>query len=180
MSKNTIFKCRWCGEEFNISQMQDQEWIMPFKGHYYHTNCWLEKETPGSVRPMKPERTESDRWTDAIMDLFYRDMKVECNFSLIHRQIKGLVKKGYTIKGIYYTLNWFYLIKRGDWEKSNGGIGIVPYVYEEASQYWCAQEEKQKGIITQIEEQISLRESQPVVYKRQEKIKRKDKYSLEE
>ena len=39
---------------------------------------------------------------------------------------------------MYKTLIWWFELKHGDIEKANGGIGIIPYVYEQASQYYYA------------------------------------------
>ena len=59
--------------------------------------------------------------------------------------------KGRTPKGIYFTLRYFYDIKHGDKTKSSGSIGIVDYVYEDATKYWIAREERESGILNKIE-----------------------------
>lgn len=45
----------------------------------------------------------------------------------------------YTYSGIRRTLEYFYEVKHNSIEKANGGIGIVPWVYEEAKQYYYNQ-----------------------------------------
>ena len=45
----------------------------------------------------------------------------------------------YTYSGIKRTLEYFYKIKKNPIEKANGGIGIVPWVYEEAKRYYYNQ-----------------------------------------
>ncbi len=45
----------------------------------------------------------------------------------------------YTYSGIKRTLEYFYEIKGNSIEKSNGGIGIVPWVYDEAKRYFYNQ-----------------------------------------
>lgn len=45
----------------------------------------------------------------------------------------------YTYSGIMRTLKYFYEIKGNSIEKARGGIGIVPWVYEEARQYYYNQ-----------------------------------------
>ena len=45
----------------------------------------------------------------------------------------------YTYSGIKLTLEYFYKIKKNPIEKANGGIGIVPWVYEEAKRYYYNQ-----------------------------------------
>ena len=34
------------------------------------------------------------------------------------------------------SLEWFYNIQHGSIEDSNGGIGIIPFIYEEAKEYY--------------------------------------------
>lgn len=34
------------------------------------------------------------------------------------------------------TLKYFFEVKGNNLEKANGGIGIVPFVYEDARRYW--------------------------------------------
>ena len=43
---------------------------------------------------------------------------------------------GYTYSGIQKTLYWFYELNGNSIEKANGHLGIVPYIYEEASNYF--------------------------------------------
>ena len=44
----------------------------------------------------------------------------------------------YTANGILKALVYFYEVKNNDIKKSNDGIGIVPYVYLEAFNYYYA------------------------------------------
>jgi hypothetical protein len=75
---------------------------------------------------------------------------------------KFLKENRFTNKGIYFTLKYFYEIKHNAWDKGNGGIGIVPYVYKEATEYWTDQEWKKRGFLKAIEEQIFERSHRPV------------------
>ena len=59
-----------------------------------------------------------------------------------------------TAKGIYSTLRYHYEIKKGDVEKAENGIGIVPHIYEEGTCYWGERNQRDKGICARIEEQI--------------------------
>lgn len=90
-----------------------------FNGLKYHKEC----------AKIKQERTELH---ELICDIF--------NFKApgprVHRQIKSYIEKGYTYEGIANSLKYFYYVKRNSTAKSNEGIGIVPYVYEEANDYF--------------------------------------------
>ena len=59
-----------------------------------------------------------------------------------------------TNKGIFFTLKYFYDVKGGSWDRSHGGIGIVPFIYNEACNYWVKKEKSDNGIIARIEQQI--------------------------
>ena len=59
----------------------------------------------------------------------------------INLQIKKYLQEHpeYTYSGIRRSLEYFYEIKKNPIEKANGGIGIVPWIYEEAKQYYYNQ-----------------------------------------
>ena len=55
----------------------------------------------------------------------------------IKKQIEKYVKEyKYSYTGIQRCLIYFYDIKGNSLEKSNDGIGIVPYIYNDAKQYY--------------------------------------------
>ena len=63
----------------------------------------------------------------------------------IRKQINDYVNTyNFTYSGILKALTYFYEIKDGDKDKANNGIGIVPYVYKDAFNYyynlWLAQQ----------------------------------------
>ena len=76
----------------------------------------------------------------------------------IRKQIKQYIEDyHYTYSGIHKSLTYFYEIKGNSIDKANGGIGIVPYIYQKAYQYyfslWEAQQ-KNKDVI--IEEYVPI------------------------
>ena len=63
----------------------------------------------------------------------------------IQKQIKNYIKEyNFTYSGILKSLVYFYEVKQNPVEKSNDGIGIVPWVYKQAFNYyytiWLAQQ----------------------------------------
>jgi hypothetical protein len=59
----------------------------------------------------------------------------------INMQIKKYMKEyGYSYEGIEYCVRYFFIIKENSIDKAQGGIGIVPYIYEEAKQYYLSQQ----------------------------------------
>ena len=65
----------------------------------------------------------------------------------VNKQIQSYrTEYNYTYTGIHKSLTYFYEIKGNDASKANGGIGIVPYVYKQAQDYYFALwEAKQKN-----------------------------------
>jgi hypothetical protein len=55
----------------------------------------------------------------------------------IQKQIKQYVEEyHYTYSGIHKALVYFYEVKGNSIEKANNGIGIVPYIYKDAYNYY--------------------------------------------
>lgn len=85
----------------------------------------------------------------------------------------------YTFKGILNALTYFYEIKKGSKEKANEGIGIVPYVYDEAQEYYKKLNYKQEKVAETISKQL---EQKSVILKVKKQTEKKEKplYNLEE
>ena len=167
-----LVTCRWCGIKFDTDSLDKDKWVSPAKNWYYHSDCYEEKQKPGAIRPVKTDSDDFDTWRQNIFDLIQRDLKGSCNFARITEMMISYKKqyKHWTYKGMYYALRWFYLIKNEDWKKSNGAIGILPYIYEKGTEYWRERERKDSGIVKRIEEQINQMRNRPVI-----EIERKEK-----
>lgn len=50
--------------------------------------------------------------------------------------LKKYIKKGYTYLGILRAIEYFYIVKRNNISKSKNSIGIVPYVYQDAQNFY--------------------------------------------
>ena len=77
----------------------------------------------------------------------------------VRKQINAFINEyKYTYSGIRKALVYFYEIKGNDISKANGGIGIVPYCYKEAFNYyyslWLAQQRNENKIITEYVPQV--------------------------
>lgn len=173
MKKHEV-TCRVCKEKFDIANLKEGvDYVKPSRNFYYHKRCYdnwrADADGVGS-------KTEDGQWHLYIYDFIARDMKVEYDYFKIEAQIKQFLKKKMTMKGIFFTLKYFYEVKKGDWNKGYGGIGIVEHVYGDAVKYWVAQENRSIGICAQIEKQMmQARESQikSINYVRTKKKKKK-------
>ena len=75
----------------------------------------------------------------------------------VKRQISDYIEEyNFTYSGIQKSLEYFYHVKGNSLEKANGGIGIVPYIYQDAYNYYYALwEAKQKNIGIKIKEYVA-------------------------
>lgn len=150
-------ECRICKQ---LIDKEKDDWVMPSRNYYFHRKCYEDWK--------KSEPLVDDQWRPFIYDFISRDLKVSYNYHMCEAQINKFLKEKMTMKGIYFTLKYFYEVKHNDWEKGHGGLGIVPYVYNEACAYWVEQERKTKGIVAEIERQMreaAERQEKVVVHK---------------
>lgn len=130
--------CIYCKQTFNKA-------IEPFKvfsnGKYAHQSCFELEQTR--------ELTDQEKLEKYIMQLFGSDYV----YAKIKRQIKDYVTNhGYTYSGIHKALIYYYEVKGNKFDegKAQGGIGIVPFVYQNAFNYYYAiweAQQKQEHIV---------------------------------
>ena len=118
--------CYYCGETFD----RDREpFIKIQERRYAHKNC--------------AEQSGED-----LKELEEYIKKVFCENEInakIKKQLAEFRKEyHYTYSGILKTLKWWFEVQGGSIDKSLGGIGIVPYIYKEAEQYYYKIFEAQK------------------------------------
>lgn len=140
-----VYTCRACHQPFTG---KDEEmgitWYYRSRGYAYHMDCW-KKLT--SIHNDK----NADEWFDLIFDLITRELHEDYDYFKIKTQAQSFISKyNYTMKGIYFTLHWFFLVEKKEYKKEYG-IGIIPHIYHKATQYWLEQERKQEGIMAEIE-----------------------------
>lgn len=126
-----VVKCKYCGEEFDTNEEEYQ-----VEGRRYsHLACWGKKQ-------------EENDWINKIHDLMKSKLQDGYSKYKIDKQIKTFLDEGKKASGIYKTLEYWYVIKNADTSKANGGIGIVPFVYQEAKNYHREQKEQEKNYKT--------------------------------
>ena len=127
-----MVKCKVCGQQFDRDKTAC---VLVSARRYAHKRC-AEKEglTGEAVEPPQkdPDLTALENY---IMKMFGEDyVNVR-----VRKQIKEYQEQyNYTYSGMLKTLIYFYEIKGNSIEKANGGIGIIPYVYKDACQYYYA------------------------------------------
>jgi hypothetical protein len=148
--------CAFCKKPLS---KKDANCVMLNNGKYVHKECQALEESR--------EKTDREKLEDYIKTLF--------SLTYIEPRVKAQIKKyveeyNYTYSGMQKALYYFYEIKGGDKSKANGGIGIIPYVYQDAYNYhynlWLAQQKNKdveiKLYVPQIKEIVIPRPERKV------------------
>lgn len=146
MAKHLV-KCLYCQQIFDTNSI---DFIQ--KGRRYaHAICAEKVE-----KEVSQEEKDKKALEDYIIKLFNWDY-VEPR---VQKQIKEYKEKlGFTYSGIKKALVFFFEVKKNPIEKANGGIGIVPYVYKDAFNYYYAiWEANQKNEVKVIENKIKYQD----------------------
>lgn len=183
-------KCPYCGEKVDKNSFDCiKNTIQGLNTRsYYHLKCHvLAQETPKDKWPFKIQKaekkqSENDLYAELIYDYLLRERRILPDMRKIKSQMTNFTKKGMKPKGMYLSIRFFYEVKKTSQEdESNGGIGIVPYVYEEAGQYWLSQKQKQEDVLAAIDKQIEEKKNREVVRViKKNNTRKKDKYNLDE
>lgn len=140
--KSREVKCPYCDKYF---YRELEEYVQINKTRYAHKACYDRHNA---------ELTQEERDYNILVDFIKKLFAIDSLTEKLKHQIKDYHdNKAYTYSGIYKSLVWFYQIKKHPIDKANGGIGIVPYVYEDARNYyvamWAAQQQNKAKPIEQ-------------------------------
>ena len=127
-----IVKCLFCEERFD----REKEPCVKIGRRYAHKKC-AEQEDPKLVN----DEQEKEQFYQIVKSIF----GPHYNFVLINKQAKEYIKQyHYTWSGMAACLHWFYNINHNNPDDGNGGIGIIPYIYEQVKEYYKQIYEAQK------------------------------------
>lgn len=126
MAKHEV-KCAICGEVFDLNKIQG---VRHGARRYAHQSCY----PAGEIVPLP----QVDNDLQALNDYIAKIYGEKANYPLIKKQIKKFQEQGFTLSGILKSLIYFYDVKGNSIEKSNGGIGICEYVYQDAYNYYLS------------------------------------------
>lgn len=144
-------KCLYCGQTFNRDKTPCQQVTAK---RYAHIDCFKLNE----AKTAKEEKDKKDLEI-YILNLFHLDALSP----RIRQQIKSYIQdNNYTYSGILKALVYFFEVKGNSIEKANGGIGIVPFVYQDAYNYyynlWLINQKNLEKIVTYNSYQPEVRE----------------------
>lgn len=152
--------CIYCKKSLNRN---DADCVMVTNGKYAHQAC-VDIEA-------KRELTDKEKLDQYIKQLFKSDYVSP----QIQKQIKRYAEEyNFTYSGMLKALVYFYEVKGNSLEKANGGVGIIPYIYKDAYNYyyklWLAQQ-KHEDIEVQnyipVVKEIVIPRPKPKIKKRQ-------------
>lgn len=128
--------CYYCGGKVLSSKVVNKN------GKNFHENCVKEYQ----------DRT-------LLFDYCCTLWGLQSTGPLINNQSKRFREQGYSYKGMLYSLKYFYEIRKNDKNKYKANIGIIPYVYKEAEQYYLNLAKQKREIAQQgIEQQNQTHE----------------------
>lgn len=160
-----IVHCRSCGGAFNRDVLiEGIDWVKPSNLQYYHKNCyeqWAKKQ--GKLE----EKMSDDEWFEALRYYLNHIVKISIDWKKLNSQWKNLLKQKKTAKGIYFAIRYFYEVVDGQVEKSQGGIGIVFFIYQESCEYWNNRFERDCSIVDKIEKQAKMQAERKIETVRQ-------------
>lgn len=120
-------KCLKCGETFDRDIIQ----AVRINGRRYgHAKCYPDNN---NFVPLVEKKISEEQ---KIKNYAKSILKEQYVAARVNKQIKDFLAEGYTASGILKTLIYWYEIKHNDISKAMGGIGIVPYVYKQALDYY--------------------------------------------
>ncbi len=139
MAKHMV-KCFFCGQLFDANK---EPFVMANSRRYAHKIC-AEK----NAKEKTEEELDKEKLEDYIKQLF----NITKLTPKINKQIKAFKEENqYSYSGMLRCLIYFYDIQNHSIEKANNGIGIIPYVWENAYNYyynlWLAQQKNENKIL---------------------------------
>lgn len=121
-------KCPICKKDVDKNGEHSDSFVF-YKNRYYHGECY--ETIKENVSDKKQEEMDRQELNLYIAKLY--NVKYPSPFLL--KQVKDFREDGYTYKGMYLTLKYFYETL-GNKVKEDTGIGIIPYMYEKTTKFY--------------------------------------------
>ena len=150
-----LAKCFYCGEQFDRNQ---EEWVAINARRYAHKKCHEVAQS---------EKTQDEIDYEALTNYIKQKFNMQTISAKITRQITDYKKQyNFTYSGMLKSLMWWFDVKHNSTEGTNGGIGILPYIYHNAETYYyglyIAQQANKGKILKKRVEEIEI--APPQVY----------------
>lgn len=110
-----MFSCSICKKPLGEDRVQ----IAPTS--YAHKECLLR------------HGAELDKLNYKIIKIF----GAEAKWSLIQKQISNFHSQGISYRDIRKAVEYWFFVKNNNVNNCGGGIGIIPYILDEAKEFWA-------------------------------------------
>lgn len=137
--------CSVCKQRFDRDKVQA---VKTGARRYAHYRC----KQDGELVPLPKQEIDED--LIELENYIKKLLKEDFINAKVRKQIKDFQQQyGYSYSGMLKSLIYFYEVKGNSTEKANGGIGIVPFVYKDAYNYYydlflAKQQNKEKDVKT--------------------------------
>ena len=125
-----IVKCLYCGKQFDAQEKdRDVIWFKPRKNRYAHIECGKQHEA---------NQTQDEKDFDTLYRYVKEQQKDNFDFVKFKKIVEAWKKEyNFTFNGMYYTLIYFYEVKKNSKQKFiDGSLGIIPFCYKDAQNYY--------------------------------------------
>jgi hypothetical protein len=150
-------KCLFCNEIFDREKVP----CVKIGRRYAHVYC-AEQEDHSLVQ----EEKDKEKFYEMVKSIYGNDY----NFLKINKQATSFIQQyGYTWSGMTGCLHWFYNINHGNLEEGHGGIGIIPFIYEDCRKYYqelYKMQEKNKSIGDKLRMPVNFSIQSPRAWQR--------------
>lgn len=162
-----IVTCIYCKKKFDRDKYP---FIQVSSRRYAHKECSLTEDE--KKNKIEQDKINLDNYIMKLFNISYVDAR-------IRKQINSYVEQyNYTYSGIQKALVYFYEVKGNSIKKANGGIGIVPYVYQHAYNYylslWQAQQKNQDKVFTEYVPKVK----EVTILRPQRKVKKRELFTF--
>lgn len=119
-----IVKCKFCGQQFD----RDKNPFVKLVNRYAHPQCH-----ENYLNAMTQEDKDKEEFYQYVKQLFGKNF----NYVMTKKLADKYIAEGqYTYHNMTKALQWFYEIQQNPIDKANGTIGIIPYCYNRAAEYY--------------------------------------------
>lgn len=125
--KAAYVKCPYCEQRFNRNDINIKVKQISAK-RYAHHDCWQKY-----MDSLTQEEKDQINFYNYVKTLFKENYNYILTKKLAERYVK---ENSYTYSGMLKSLKWYYEIQNNSTDEANGTIGIIPYIYNQALQYY--------------------------------------------
>lgn len=120
-----IVKCKYCGIQFDRNA---EPAVEVSARRYAHKACADKYQE--TISQDELDYIELEKYIKKLFSLQVVNAKIK-------KQIRDFRQEyNYTYSGMLKTLYWWFEIRGNSIEQAQGGIGIIPFVYNDACQYY--------------------------------------------